>query len=195
MNTDKSTKNGMSLMSTLFESHQAELAEKDAKIKHLEDEPKAYKFYYCESENSYLLGRRLDTMYYAHWHERLGFVWDLSRYLPWGETVDGREQGCAWGVHTYPSEPKEIGSAEWFAGFLAQRTESQQSCITSREHEFVASEHRAVAAKICIEKISKFNFSHKGYFVIDEIIKEWRGVEAAAAALAGKGERGEDQHD
>lgn len=90
-------------------------------IRKLNDEPPAYRFYYCDSENTYLLGRRMDTMYYAHWYDDSGFVWDMSRYLPWGETIDGHERGCAWGVHTYPSEPKEISAEEWFKGFLEQR--------------------------------------------------------------------------
>jgi len=93
----------------------------EEEIRRLKDEPPAYRFYYCDSENSYLLGRRMDTMYYAHWYDGNGFVWDMSRYLPWGETIDGSERGCAWGVHTYPSEPREISTEEWFKGFLDQR--------------------------------------------------------------------------
>ena len=108
----------------LIESLQAQLSEKDAEIKRLNDEPPAYKFYYCESENSYLLGRRMDTMYYAHWYDGCGFVWDMSRYLPWGEHVVAPH--TAWKEHTYPSEPKEIGSSEWFKGFLAQRLSASQ---------------------------------------------------------------------
>jgi len=94
----------------------------DAKIKDGRMETGRYKLYYCDSENSYLLGARVDNFYYAHWHCGLGFVWDMSRYLPWGETIDGHEHGCAWGVHTYPSEPREIGECEWFKGFISQRT-------------------------------------------------------------------------
>lgn len=103
----------------LIESMQAKLAEKDAEIKRLNDEPPAYKFYYCESEDSYLLGRRVGNFYYAHWHDGIGFVFDMSRYLPWGEHVVALR--TAWKEHTYPSEPKEINSSEWFNGFLAQR--------------------------------------------------------------------------
>ena len=85
----------------------------------MNDEPPAYKFYYCESEDSYLLGRRVGNFYYAHWHDGIGFVFDMSRYLPWGEHVVALR--TAWKEHTYPSEPKEINSSEWFNGFLAQR--------------------------------------------------------------------------
>lgn len=112
----------------LIESMQAQLAEKDAEIKRLNDEPSAYKFYYCESEDSYLLGRRLDTLYYAHWNDGLGFAWDMSRYLPWGEHVVA--PSTAWKEHTYPSEPKEIDTSEWFKGFLAQRLSASQHMPT-----------------------------------------------------------------
>ena len=83
----------------------------------------AYRFYYCDTEDSYLIGHRVDNFYYAHWHKGRGFVFDMSRYLPWGETVNGHESGNAWGIHTYPSEPREIGICEWFEGFLAQQAE------------------------------------------------------------------------
>lgn len=77
-----------------------------------------YRFYYCESEDSYLLGARVDNFYYAHWDGK-SFVWDMSRYLPWGEHIVISE--TAWKEHTFPSEPKEIGPEEWFRGFLDQR--------------------------------------------------------------------------
>jgi hypothetical protein len=104
-----------------FAEYKNKITELTEEVRRLNDEPPAYKFYYCESEDSYLLGRRMDTLYYARWHDGIGFVWEMSRYLPWGETVDGRERGCAWGVHTYPSKPVEIGTSEWFKGFLKQR--------------------------------------------------------------------------
>lgn len=87
---------------------------------------KGYRFYYCESEDEYLLGHRFGNMYYAHWRNG-SFCWDMSRYLPWGETVDGHERGCAWGLHTFPSEPKEIGAYEWFQGFMEQRLREGQT--------------------------------------------------------------------
>ena len=107
-----------------LESLTAQLAEKDAEIKRLNDEPPAYKFYYCESEDSYLLGYRVGNFYYAHWHDGIGFVFDMSRYLPWGEHVVAPH--TAWKEHTYPSEPKEIDSSEWFKGFLAQQLSASQ---------------------------------------------------------------------
>ena len=83
-----------------------------------EKEEGRYRFYYCESEDSYLLGARVDNFYYAHWDGK-SFVWDMSRYLPWGEHIVMPE--TAWKEHTFPSEPKEIGPEEWFRGFLDQR--------------------------------------------------------------------------
>lgn len=74
------------------------------------------KFYYVESLDDYWIGRRLDTMYYAEWHQEWKtFVWTHSRYLPWGEHVVAPH--TAWKEHTYPSEPKEICFADWIVGF------------------------------------------------------------------------------
>jgi len=87
------------------------------------DEYLGYRFYYCESEDSYLLGHRVGTFYYAHWRGKMGFVWDMSRYLPWGETV--HSTNTAWKVASYPSEPIEIGASEWFLGFLSQRSAAE----------------------------------------------------------------------
>lgn len=83
------------------------------------DDEFALGFYYCDSEDSYLLARRIGTFYYAHWSPRLGFVWDMSRNLPWGEHIVSH--GNAWKEHTYPSEPRLISRDEWFKGFIAQQ--------------------------------------------------------------------------
>lgn len=64
------------------------------------------KFYYCESEDDYYLGQRVQNMYYAKYGPG-GFTWFMSRYLPWG--TDG-----------YPSEPKEIPFMEWIEGFISK---------------------------------------------------------------------------
>lgn len=66
------------------------------------------KFYYCESLDKYLVGKRLDTMYYADITDMGDLHFFMSRYLPWGE-------------NTYPSEPKEIPFTEWLNGYLKQR--------------------------------------------------------------------------
>ena len=73
------------------------------------------KFYYCESEDSYLVGIRICNFYYAHWDGKR-FVFDMSRHLPWGEHVV--DDTTAWKEHTYPSEPKEIDFSSWLQGFI-----------------------------------------------------------------------------
>lgn len=72
--------------------------------KHMKNEEDILKFYYCESEDDYYLGQRVQNMYYAKYGSG-GFTWFMSRYLPWG--TDG-----------YPSEPKEIPFMEWIEGFI-----------------------------------------------------------------------------
>lgn len=92
---------------------------------HAQQEAGRYRFYYCESEDSYLLGARVDNFYYAHWDGK-SFVWDMSRYLPWGEHIVS--PATVWKEHTFPSEPKEIGPEEWFRGFLTKlNTESDEN--------------------------------------------------------------------
>ena len=72
------------------------------KEKCLEEEE--LKFYYCESKDEYLIGRRVDNFYYARWSGK-SFEFFMSRYLPWGEG-------------NYPSEPIEISFTEWLIGFM-----------------------------------------------------------------------------
>lgn len=91
----------------------------NASIAEKEERLDGYKFYYCASEDSYLLGYRVDNLYHARWHEPLGFVWEMSKYLPWGETIS--DESTDWKTHTYPSKPIEMGVNEWFNGFLNQR--------------------------------------------------------------------------
>lgn len=73
------------------------------------------KFYYCESEDEYLIGLRTDTLYYAKYNGN-SWTWYMSRYLPWGQHVVS--PGTAWKEYTYPSEPKEMFFTEWLVGFL-----------------------------------------------------------------------------
>lgn len=79
------------------------------------DDENELKFYYVESLDDYWVGRRLDNFYYANWHDRLGFVWSHSKYLPWGEHIV--DENTLWKEHTYPSEPIEIPFTEWIVGF------------------------------------------------------------------------------
>lgn len=48
------------------------------------------KFYYCESEDLYLVGQRHDTMYYGK-VDKSGITFFMSRYLPWGTACRGSE--------------------------------------------------------------------------------------------------------
>ena len=73
------------------------------------------KFYYCESEDDYYIGKRVGNFYYAR-YGKTGFTWFMSRYLPWGEHVIA--PNTLWKEHTYPSEPKEIPFFEWLQGFI-----------------------------------------------------------------------------
>lgn len=80
-----------------------------------EKEENILKFYYCDSEDSYLIGLRIDNFYYAHYLDG-SWVFDMSRYLPWGEHV--KQESTAWKEHTYPSKPREINFSEWLKGFV-----------------------------------------------------------------------------
>lgn len=73
------------------------------------------KFYYCESEDDYYIGKRVGNFYYARYAET-GFEWFMSRYLPWGKHVV--KPNTLWKEYTYPSEPKEIPFFEWLQGFV-----------------------------------------------------------------------------
>lgn len=73
------------------------------------------KFYYCESEDDYYIGKRVGNFYYARYAET-GFEWFMSRYLPWGEHVV--KPNTLWKEYTYSSEPKEIPFFEWLQGFV-----------------------------------------------------------------------------
>jgi hypothetical protein len=82
-----------------------------------------YRFYYCESEDSYLLGMRVGNFYYAHWDGH-SFTWDMSKNLPWGQHIVSPT--TAWKEHTYPSEPVEISADEWISGFLRKVFEQKR---------------------------------------------------------------------
>lgn len=81
-------------------------------------EAEVLKFYYIESEDKYVVGQRLDTMYYAE-VTPTGLWFYMSRYLPWGEHVVS--PNTLWKEHTYCSEPKEISFFEWLSGFMKKQ--------------------------------------------------------------------------
>lgn len=87
-------------------------------------EQESIKFYYVESLDDYWVGRRIGNFYYATWHERFGFIWSHSKYLPWGEHVV--DENTWWKEHTYPSEPKEIPFTEWIVGFTKKYFQQEQ---------------------------------------------------------------------
>ena len=82
------------------------------------------KFYYCESEDEYYVGRGLDTMYYAKVNPKtFDKYFCMSRYLPWGKHVV--DDNTLWKEHTYPSEPKEIDFSEWLKGWIEKNNFKQ----------------------------------------------------------------------
>lgn len=83
-----------------------------------EKEENILKFYYCDSEDSYLIGLRVGNFYYAHYLDG-SWVFDMSRYLPWGKHV--KQESTAWKEHTFPSEPREINFSEWLKGFVKKK--------------------------------------------------------------------------
>ena len=88
------------------------------------NEEDVLKFYYIDSEDKYVVGRRLDTMYYAEVTERFSLAFYMSRYLPWGEHVV--DENSAWKECTYCSEPREIPFTEWLKGFMEQRAKLKE---------------------------------------------------------------------
>ena len=88
-----------------------------------EKEEDILKFYYCDSEDSYLVGLRIGNFYYAHYIDGR-WVFDMSRHLPWGEHVV--DDTTEWKEHTYPSEPKEINFSEWLNGFIKKNAAAHQ---------------------------------------------------------------------
>lgn len=83
--------------------------------RNMKNEEDILKFYYCESEDDYYIGQRVQNMYYARYADGV-FTWFMSRHLPWGKRVTAPEM--AWKEYTYPTEPKEIPFMEWLKGFV-----------------------------------------------------------------------------
>lgn len=99
-----------------------EIVKKFGSIKNALDaipEEEVLKFYYCESEDKYLVGMRVDTMYYAEITKMGDLSFFMSRYLPWGKHVVAPH--TAWKEYTYPSEPKELFFPEWLKGLMKQQ--------------------------------------------------------------------------
>jgi len=86
----------------------------------LVNEEDVLKFYYIDSEDKYVVGQRIDTMYYAEVTENLDLCFYMSRYLPWGE-------------HSHCSEPREIPFSEWLKGFIRKREEAEAKLAGGNE--------------------------------------------------------------
>ena len=93
-------------------AHYEDLAEQGRLV----DEEDVLKFYYIDSEDKYVVGQRIDTMYYAEVTENLDLCFYMSRYLPWGE-------------HSHCSEPREIPFSEWLKGFIRKREEAEAKLV------------------------------------------------------------------
>ena len=82
---------------------------------HLKGEEESYKFYYCESNGKYYVGKRLDRLYYAeimsYPNGTVCLDYQMSRFLPWREHFKG---------YMYSSEPKEIPFEKWMEWFIKQ---------------------------------------------------------------------------
>lgn len=86
-------------------------------VENVREEENILKFFYCESEDDYYVGIRVDNFYYAKYNKESGrFVWRMSKHLLWGEHVV--DENTLWKEHTYPSEPVEIGFEKWLRGFI-----------------------------------------------------------------------------
>ena len=117
-------------------------------------EDEVLKFYYCESEDDYYIGKRMGNLYYAR-YRKTGFEWFMSRYLPWGEHVVAPH--TLWKEHTYPTEPKEIPFFEWLQDFLKKYCGGTvEECRKAREKLPVAEE--AIRKLLCSEYGSSCQF-------------------------------------
>lgn len=71
-----------------------------------------------------MIGRRVGNFYYAHYLDG-SWVFDMSRYLPWGIYINGRE---------YPSEPREINFSEWLKGFVKKECGgTPEECLRNKD--------------------------------------------------------------
>ena len=119
--------------------------------KHIKNEDDILKFYYCESEDDYYLGQRVQNMYYAR-YEPGGFTWFMSRYLPWGEG-------------DYPSEPKEIPFIEWIEGFIRKHTD------VPANGGWIPVEERLPSGGMDVEVTVRRGYRIIGYY--NEMYEEW----------------------
>lgn len=67
-------------------------------------------FFYDEDLKEYVLGYRIGNFYYAQIRP-YGLCGYKSRYLPWGETING---------YAYGKEPEKVSFPEWIDGVITQ---------------------------------------------------------------------------
>lgn len=121
------------LISTLEEIHQYREIGTVEECRKSVREDEVLKFYYCESEDDYYIGKRMGNLYYAR-YGKTGFEWFMSRYLPWGEHVVAPH--TLWKENTYPAEPKEIPFFKWLQGFLKKYCGGTvEECREAREKQ------------------------------------------------------------
>lgn len=137
-------------------------------LQKVEKEEDILKFYYCESEDSYLVGIRIDNFYYAHYIDGR-WVFDMSRHLPWGKHVV--DDKTAWKEYTYPSEPREISFSEWLNGFIKKECGgTPEECRAAVEKQKTSYDVEKIAEqledylfeKYCVEGDSKIYEIVKG---------------------------------
>lgn len=147
-------------------------------IQKMKKEEDILKFYYCESEDEYYIGKRIDTMYYAK-YSKTGFVWCMSRYLPWGEHVV--EPNTLWKEHTYPSEPKEIPFFEWLQGFIKKEClGTVEECREAREGQ------RAKKPEHFYKKYGKHQWRRKENGEIDDFAWDFGYHNGVACEICGE---------
>ena len=132
-----------------------------------EKEEDILKFYYCDSEDSYLVGLRIGNFYYAHYIDGR-WVFDMSRHLPWGEHVV--DDTSAWKEHTYPSEPKEINFSEWLNGFIKKECGgTPEECRAAKE---VKKEITEIVNRQLIAEKDNYKETYNCFYEIVKIIQD-----------------------
>ena len=132
-----------------------------------EKEENILKFYYCDSEDSYLVGLRIGNFYYAHYIDGR-WVFDMSRHLPWGEHVV--DDTSAWKEHTYPSEPREINFSEWLNGFIKKECGgTPEECRAAKE---VKKEITEIVNRQLIAGKDNYKETYNCFYEIVKIIQD-----------------------
>ena len=122
------------------------------------------KFYYCESEDDYYIGKRVENLYYAKYGPE-GFTWFMSRYLPWGQHIVAPE--TAWKEYTFPSEPKEIPFTEWLDGFIRKHMSGKDSDVPTNDGWIPVEERLPESTDYILLSFSNFSLPTVGRYEED----------------------------